>query len=126
VAFFDLNAYGNFIGLTPSLVGDGWMSGGWVGVITTLALVGGFLGWAHRWFWKHVDDNLAVLFYLTALPMLAQWYRDGGISIAKFMLWNWLPLLLWVGLNWLLGPRPVPVYSVILPRGARVRFLPPQ
>ena len=124
VVFFDLNAYGDFIGLTPSLVGDGWMSGGWVGLITTLALVGGFLGWAHRWFWRHVGDNLAALFYLTALPMLAQWYRDGGISIAKFMLWNWLPLLLWLAANWLMGQRRVPAYSVILPQGAQIRFLP--
>jgi hypothetical protein len=123
VASFDLNAYANFIGLTPSLVGDGWMSGGPVGVIITLALVGGFLGWAHRWFWNNVQNNLAALFYLTALPMLAQWYRDGGISIAKFMLWNWLPLVMWVGLNWLMGKRQVPAYSMLLPRGARIRFV---
>jgi hypothetical protein len=123
VAFFDLDAYANFIGLTPSLVGDGWMSGGWVGVIITLGLVGGFLGWAHRWFWNHEKDNLCALFYLTALPMLAQWYRDGGISIAKFMLWNWLPLVMWAGLTWLMGERRVPVDSVLLPRGAKIRFV---
>jgi hypothetical protein len=126
VGFFDLNAYGNFIGLTSSLAGDGWMSGGWAGLVITMALVGGFLGWAHRWFWNHVESNLAALFYLTALPMLAQWYRDGGISIAKFMLWNWLPLLLWVGVNWLMGQRQVAIYSVLLPPGTRVRFLPPK
>lgn len=126
VAFFDLNSYGNFLGLTPSLTGDGWMSGGWLGVIVTLGLVGGFLGWAHRWFWTHVSNSLAALFYLTALPMLAQWYRDGGISIAKFMLWNWLPLLMWLGLNWLMGQRMVPAYSVLLPRGARIRLLMPK
>jgi hypothetical protein len=126
VGFFNLNNYGNFIGLTPSLVGDGWMSGGWVGVIVTLAVVGGFLGWAHRWFWNHVDNNMAALFYLAALPMLAQWYRDGGISIAKFMLWSWLPLLMWVGLNWLMGQRRVPAHSVLLPRGARIRLVSPK
>ena len=126
VGFFDLNAYGDFIGLTVSLVGDSWMSGGWVGIVIILALVGGFLGWAHRWFWNHVHNNLAALFYLTALPMLTQWYRDGGISIAKFMLWNWLPLLLWIGLNWLIGQRWVPTSSVFLPPGARIRFLSPK
>jgi hypothetical protein len=123
VGFFDLNDYGNFLGLTPSLVGDGWMSGGLVGVIATLALVGGFLGWAHRWFWNHEQDSLRALFYLTALPMLAQWYRDGGISVAKFMLWSWLPLVMWAGLNWLMGKRQVPAYSMLLPRGARIRFV---
>jgi hypothetical protein len=125
VALFNLNAYGNFIGLTPSLAGDGWMSGGWVGLIVTMALVGGFLGWAHRWFWNHVDHNMAALFYLTALPMLAQWYRDGSISIAKFMFWNWLPLFFWLGMNWLMGERRFPAYSILLPRGAQLRYLPP-
>ena len=123
VGFFSLNAYGNFIGLTVSLIGDSWMSGGWVGVIITMMLVGGFLGWAHRWFWNHVENNIAALFYLTALPMLAQWYRDGGISMAKFMLWNWLPLLMWVGMTWLLGRRQVPEYSMLLPRHARIRLV---
>jgi hypothetical protein len=123
VAFFDLNAYGNFVGLTPSLAGDGWMSGGWFGLIVTMALVGGFLGWAHRWFWNHVENNLAALFYLTALPVLAQWYRDGGISMAKFMLWNWLPLLMWGGLNWLMGQRQMASYSILLPRGIRIRLV---
>jgi hypothetical protein len=124
VVFFDLNSYGNFIGLTPSLAGDGWMSGGWIGLITTMALVGGFLGWAHRWFWNHVEDNLAALFYLTALPVLAQWYRDGSISIAKFLLWNWLPLVMWAGFDWLLGQRQMKSYSILLPRGARIHLLP--
>lgn len=125
VAFFNLNNYGNFTGLTVTLVGDGWMSGGWIGVILTLGLAGGFLGWAHRWFWNHVENNMAALFYLTALPMLAQWYRDGGISVAKFMLWNWLPLIMWLGLIWVMGQRMVPAYSVLLPRGTRIRLLPP-
>jgi hypothetical protein len=58
--------------------------------------------------------------------MLAQWYRDGGISVAKFMLWNWLPLLMWVGLNWLMDRRRVPAFSMLLPRGARIRFLSPK
>jgi hypothetical protein len=123
VSFFDLNAYGNFIGLTPSLAGDGWMSGGWVGLIATMALVGGFLGLAHRWFWNHVQNNMAALFYLTALPVLAQWYRDGSISIAKFLLWNWLPLLMWIGFTWLLGSRQVSAHSELLPRGIRIRVV---
>ena len=28
VRFFSLNEYGNFVGMTPTLLGDGWMSGG--------------------------------------------------------------------------------------------------
>jgi hypothetical protein len=88
----------------------------------TMALAGGLLGYAHRWFWKNVDNSMAALFYLTGLPMLAQWYRDGGISMAKFMLWNWLPLLMWLVMQWLMSDRRVPAYSMELPRHTRLRF----
>ena len=115
VSFFDLNDYGNFVGLTVSLVGDGWMSGGWIGVATTMAGVGWVLGAAHRRFWAEVgggDVRYAVL-YLCCLPLTIQWYRDGGISIAKFLLFTATPLLLWSTLAGLLGrygrsPAPPP------------------
>lgn len=119
---FNLNSYGNFLGLTPSMPGDGWMSGGWLGLFITLSLAGALLGVAHRWFWRHSADNMAALFYLVGLAMVPQWFRDGGISIAKFLFWNLSPLLIWLGLTWLLGPRRVPGYSLLLPRGARLRF----
>ena len=58
--------------------------------------------------------------------MVAQQYRDGGIvSIAKFLLWSWLPLVVWLGSNWLLGPRLFPSQSVLLPRGTRLRLIGP-
>jgi hypothetical protein len=120
---FSLQNYGYFFGLTPSLVGDGWMSGGWIGIIVTMTAVGGLLGAFHRWFWRHNDNNMVALCYLIGLAMIPQWYRDGGISIAKFVFWNLSPLALWLGLTWLLGRRLVPVASVLLPRGARVRLI---
>jgi len=123
VRLFNLNSYGYFFGLTPSLVGDGWMSGGWIGIIVTMTIVGGLLGTFHRWFWKHSDNNMAAMFYLIALAMLPQWYRDGGISIAKFLFWNISPLILWLGLTWLMGSRLVPAYSVWLPRHTRLRLI---
>jgi hypothetical protein len=123
VKSFNLNSYGDFLGLTPSLAGDGWMSGGWIGLLVTMGIVGGFLGLAHRWFWQRVGSNMASILYLVGLAMLPQWYRDGGISIAKFVFWNLSPLALWMGLSWLLGRRLVPVASVIIPRGARVRLI---
>ena len=123
VGMVDLNLYGNFNGLTVSLPGDGWLSGGWLGVIITMGLVGVFLGRAHRWFWQHSSNNMAVLFYLIGLALLPQWFRDGGISIARFLLWNWLPLLVWLGLTWLLGQRQVPGYSVILPSHTLIRLI---
>ena len=126
VGFFSLNSFGNFIGLTVSLPGDGWMSGGWLGVIITMGLAGLMLGKAHQWFWNHAGNNVAALFYLVGLAMTPQWFRDGGISMAKFLMWNWLPLIFWLMINWLLGPKLVPGYSVVLPRGTQIRLMPPQ
>jgi hypothetical protein len=126
IGFFNLNNYGDFLGLTPSLVGDGWMSGGWVGLIITMSIVGSLLGLAHRIFWRHVQNNMVALFYLVGIAMLPQWYRDGGISISKFLFWNLSPLILWLGLSWLCGPRLMPGYSRMLPRGSQVRFSVPE
>jgi hypothetical protein len=123
IGFFNLNNYGDFLGRTVSLVGDGWMSGGWTGVAVTMGLAGALLGMAHRWFWKHAGDNMASLFYLVGLAMLPQWFRDGGISIAKFLFWNLSPLALWLALSWLLGRRSVAEYSVLLPRNTRARLV---
>jgi hypothetical protein len=123
VQTINLGAYGNFIGLTVSLPGDGWMSGGWVGLVITLSLAGGILGKCHRWFWHQCDQPMAALFYVSGLAMLPQWYRDGGISVFKFLLWTWLPLLLWLGLTWLLGKRLIPGYSVHLRSGTQLRLL---
>jgi hypothetical protein len=118
-----LNNYGNFLGTTPSLVGDGWMSGGWIGIVVTMTIVGGLLGAAHRWFWRHADSPMESLFYLVGLALIPQWFRDGGISITKFLFWNLAPLFLWVALSWLMGQRRVPGYSVLLRPGTRVRLL---
>lgn len=125
VSSFNLNWYGNFVGLTFSLPGDGWCSGGWIGVVITMGIVGGILGFFHRRFWLNINNPMMAAFYCTAMAMLMQWYRDGGISISKFIFWNWLPLLMWMVMSWLLGQRWTPGYSVLLPAGARVRILQP-
>jgi hypothetical protein len=109
------------------MAGDGWISGGWVGVIITAGILGMALGLAHRWFWlKAQRNNILSLFYILGLAMIAQQYRDGGVvSIAKFLLWSWLPLLVWLGCNWLLGPRLFPAESMLLPRGTQLRVIRP-
>jgi hypothetical protein len=120
----NLAAYGNFVGLTVSLAGDGWLSGGWIGLIITLSTVGSLLGWAHRRFWNNIEDPMRCLLYLVGVAMVPQWYRDGGISIAKFLLFNLAPILVWMGVTWMLGQRLIPGYTVLLPPGARLRLLP--
>ena len=123
VGFFSLNSYGNFYGLTVSLPGDAWMSGGWVGLIITMAFFGVLWGRFHRWFWANNGRCLSTMIYLIALAMSVQQFRDGGISIAKFLFWNLSPLILWAGISWLMSPRVVPVYSILLARGVRLRVI---
>jgi len=123
VNFFSLNNYGNFVGMTVTLAGDGWMSGGWIGLVITMSIVGAILGRLHRWFWKHTHENIASIFYLVGLAMVPQWYRDGGISVAKFLFWNLVPLILWVAMTWATNGCHIPARSVLLRPGTRLRFL---
>ncbi len=119
----NLGAYGNFVGLTVSLAGDGWISGGWIGLIITLSTVGALLGWAHRTFWRNIENRLAALLYLVGLAMVPQWYRDGGISISKFLLFTVTPIFIWSGLTWLLGGKWVPGCTVLGSPSARWRLI---
>lgn len=95
IQFFDLNNYGNFNGLTPSLIGDGWMSGGWLGVLATMILAGALLGAAYNWFARNQHDRLGVYVFLIGNAMVVQLFRDGGISIFKFLLFTLSPILVW-------------------------------
>ena len=126
IHFFSLNDYGNFVGMTPTILGDGWMSGGWIGLITTMGLVGGFLGFAHRLFWRKVDNNMFCLFYTIGLAMLPQWYRDGGISISKFLFWNLSPLIIWNLSIWIVSGSQIPVCLAVLRPSTSIRILRPE
>ncbi len=123
VRLFNLNNYGNFLGLTISVVGDGWINGGWIGLALTMTMVGGLLGRAHRWFWKHSSSSIPCLFYLIGLAMLPQWFRDGGISIAKFLFWNLIPLVLWLVAIWVTSGCYFPGHSIILRPGTKLRLI---
>ena len=125
VGTFDITRFGNFVGLTYSLPGDGWCSGGWTGLVITMALAGVIAGLYHRWFWRHVNHPMAAMFYINAVAMAMQWYRDGGISIAKFLFWNWLPLFLWIGMTWWLAGGRVPGGVTTLCAGDRLRLIRP-
>jgi hypothetical protein len=95
IQLVNMNDYGNFVGLTVSLVGDGWISAGWLGVILTMVIVAYAVGSLHRWFWRREVTTFKVLVYCTFLPLTLQWYRDGSISIAKFVLFTIAPILIW-------------------------------
>jgi O-antigen polysaccharide polymerase Wzy len=120
----DLGLYGNFLGLTDSLAGDGWINGGWIGLIITLLLAGALAGWAHRYFWSNIQNSAPCLFYLVGVAMLPQWYRDGSIiSVAKFLFFTTTPVLIWMAVKWCMGPKWIPGYTVLLPPGARLRLV---
>ncbi len=95
IQFFDLNDYGNFIGLTPSMVGDGWMSGGWTGLILTAALSGYLLGRLFLWFSFNQADVYKAMTYLVTVTFTIQYYRDGAISIFHFLMFTLPPIYFW-------------------------------
>lgn len=115
--------WANWMGLTVSIVGDGWTNGGWIGVVIHMALAGTILGLAHKWFWARQDKPIAALLYISGLAMIPQQYRDGGISIFKFLLVTWLPFLVWVVWVWLLGQARVPGASLVLRPGDTLRVV---
>ena len=122
VETIDIGAYGNFVGRTFSLCGDGWTSGGWIGLVITLSLSGALLGWAHRWFWRNTDNNLSALLYITNMGTVIQWYRDGGISIAKFLLWCALPIVVWLIITWLISDKAKRVPVALVGANTRLRL----
>lgn len=123
VRTINMAPYGNFLGLTVSLCGDGWMSGGWAGLVITLSLAGLLIGYAHRRFWEHNNSKLGALIYIVALAMVPQWYRDGGISVFKFLLFTITPMIVWHSMVWLLGRRYWYAYALRLPARATLRFV---
>ena len=94
-SFFVLSTYGNFIGLTDSLPGSGWMDGGWFGVVIISSLWGFGLGRFYKWFTWNERSKVSALIYIMAISMIVQLFRDGNISIFKFWLFTVPPFFLW-------------------------------
>ena len=123
VSFFSLNQYLNFTGLTVSLVGDGWMNGGWVGVAVTMAIAGAILGLAHRSFWAKFNLPIPAMLYISFLGISPNWFRDGGISVFKFLMFIWLPVLILPVATWFLNGRMMPGNTIILRPGDQLRLI---
>jgi hypothetical protein len=112
IQFFELNDYGNFIGWTLSLVGMGWISAGWIGVVMLISIVSFTTARLHRWFWRGEAANFKVLSYCIFVPLTLQWYRDGDISIAKFVFIMIGPLWLWMVIQKLLHAARNPLATI--------------
>jgi oligosaccharide repeat unit polymerase len=99
IVWVNLQAYGSFASRTTSLVGDGWISFGYVGVVVTLASVGAFYGWLYK---RFCQPYILVYFYCAYFWMdalLIQWARDGGYKISDFFFFCLTPILLAYGIK---------------------------
>jgi oligosaccharide repeat unit polymerase len=80
IQLVNLEAYGKFAPFVTSLVGDGWISLGYVGVIITTGAVGAFYGWLYRRLCTQSPSVyfFCAYFWLDALALI--WARDGGAT----------------------------------------------
>jgi hypothetical protein len=95
IPMVNLNSFGRFDVLTPSIVGDGWVSLGYIGVIVTLATVAWMLGSAYNRFALGEPSAIYTVVYCVILAFSLQWFRDGGTSIAVFLGVNLFPIWVW-------------------------------
>jgi hypothetical protein len=86
-----------------SLVGDGWLSAGWIGVVVTCGGVAWLLSRLHIWFERRRHALFPVAAYACYLPTAVLWYRGGElVSAVRFGVWMTLPVLVWWALTALL------------------------
>ncbi|RAI45011.1 hypothetical protein [Rhodoplanes roseus] len=117
ISFYNLNNYGFPIGITFSVVGEGWQSLGYAGVIVWCLLGGLFWGGLYRAFVANIESTFGTLCYLLTIPLSLMWYRDGVlISLVQFPLSFLTPILLCWFLSRLLSGR----HGAVGPRMTRL------
>lgn len=108
IKLIDLNEFGNFVGLTQSLPGAGWISFGLPGLLILCFVSGLIFAMAYRFAgknWHRVDIRAL---YIVAMPFSVQWFRDGAPSIVQFYVFGTYPLILWFMLNGLARSNHLP------------------
>jgi oligosaccharide repeat unit polymerase len=106
--------YGQPIGMTMSLPGQGWFSFGWAGVVIWCGLWGQVLGWVYRRYWQSDQSALKTATYMTFMATLVVAFRDGNlVTIAKQAGPYLVPVLIWHVIARLQG---VPRLSVLRAR----------
>lgn len=91
----DLQRFGDVRGLPTPLVGDGWRSGGWGGLLTTLALTGLLLGAAFGVFARRQDDPVAACFLVILQGSSLGLYHNSDSTILRGVAYMMVPLLVW-------------------------------
>lgn len=95
VKFFELGDYGFPIGITTSVIGEGWQDLGLFGVAIWCALQGAFWGWIYRIFVYSKKSSFQVMYFVLFVPLCMQAFRDGILlSMLKFPLFIIAPVLL--------------------------------
>lgn len=79
IRFFSLFRYGNPIGMTRSLPGEGWTELGLVGVVLWCGLWGGILGRVYSKYVRGPQTFFQTAVYAALLGVLIIFYRDGSI-----------------------------------------------
>ncbi|MDC7786713.1 hypothetical protein PQJ75_08260 [Rhodoplanes sp. TEM] len=106
ISFYNINNYGYPIGITFTVVGEGWQSLGYAGVVVWCLLGGLLWGGAYRLFVANVTSTFATLYYLLVLPVSLMWFRDGVlITLVQFPLSFVAPILLCQLLGRVVRPR---------------------
>lgn len=96
VKFFELFDYGQPIGMTRSLPGEGWTQLGWLGVIIWCSLWGAALGTVYQRFTTGSQSTFVVLSYMVLISTLVIIFRDGTlVTIARQGLFYFAPIALW-------------------------------
>lgn len=93
IQLYNINDYGFPVGITLTLVGEGWQGLGYAGVLFWCGFGGVLWGGVYRWFVRHRNSTFSVLYYCLLLPLCIQWYRDGLLlNLVKFPLFFLLPV----------------------------------
>jgi oligosaccharide repeat unit polymerase len=108
IVLVNLDAYGNFSSYVTTLVGDGWISLGYFGVMITTGVVGWFYGWLYRRFCSVPPSIYFFCGYFWILALLLQWARDGNYYILDtFFFFSLSPLAMAYALERVVfTPRP--------------------
>jgi hypothetical protein len=91
--------------MVPTLIGDGYLNFGYLGVIAVPFAVAYLYGWGYFRAFRRSHYSVARFLYLLALAISIQVYRDGVPSIITFTLINAAPMMVVVGLHWLFPRR---------------------
>lgn len=96
VTRFSLFEYGDPVGMTRSLPGEGWFAFGWFGVVIWCGLWGQTLGWIYRKFAQSSQETLQTAAYMIFLASLIAAFRDGVlITVFRYNLFFLAPVALW-------------------------------